>query len=349
MNLKVQSSPFINAKDTVPRVMSRVMIALAPAFIFGVVMFGLRVLLIFLVALITALASEILVKLIRKRPIQIEDWSAALTALLFTLCVPSSIPLQAVAIGSAFSIIVAKELFGGLGCNIFNPALAGRAFIQAAFPAWMTVYPAPSMATSADALSMATGRALDAITQSTPLSAIKYTDIVSTNAIASFAERFAFDARFFKTLAIGNHAGSIGETAFLLLLLGGAFLIIARTIDWRIPLGMAGSAFVAGLIFCLIDPAKNPTPFFHLLSGGFAIGAFFMATDMVTSPITKLGTWIYALAIGVLVILIRALSGLPEGMMYSILIANAFVPLLNRFTRPKIYGATKKAKETLHA
>jgi electron transport complex protein RnfD len=232
------------------------------------------------------------------------------------MTLPPSLSLELVVIGAVVSIALGKHVFGGLGNNIFNPALVGRAFLQIAFPVSMTTWAPPP------------GKIpVDLATYATPLGKLKFEDAVAQGSLPSLQDLF-----------LGNVGGCIGETSALALLIGAAFLLYRRAIDWRIPAGVLGTLALFAGIFWLAGPDKNASPLFHILAGGLIIGAFFMATDMVTSPISPLGSWIYAVGIGLLVGVIRLLGGFPEGVMFSILFMNAFVPLLNRYTRPRILG-----------
>jgi electron transport complex protein RnfD len=227
--------------------------------------------------------------------------------------------LENAIIGSVVAVAIGKQVFGGLGENIFNPALVGRAFLQTAFPVAMTTWLPPVSV------------AVDTATYATPLGNLKFQDAVLQGTLTPL-----------KNLFWGNTGGCIGETSAAALLLGAILLLAKKTIDWRIPAGiiLALTAFTG--IFWISSPDKYASPAFHLLAGGLLIGAFFMATDMVTSPIYARATWIYALGIGIMVGLIRLFGGFPEGVMYSILFMNTFVPLLNRSIRPRILGDRRK-------
>lgn len=310
--LELSSSPHIHSRYTTQQVMWLVNLSLVPVIISAVIFFGLYQLIVIGVSCASAIISEAIVKKIRGAEITIYDGSAFLTGLLLGLIIPPNFSLTATAIGSAFAIIIGKELFGGLGYNIFNPALIGRAFLQAAYPVAMTTWSKPNFA-------------VDTVTSATPLAAFKFDKIVTE----------------IKPLIIGNVGGSIGETSALAIIIGGIFLIGIKIVNWRIPLSMILSLLFFSSIFWFIDPLKYPNPLFHLFSGGFLLGAFFMATDWVTSPYTSTGMWIYGLFISLIIVVIRLFGGLPEGVMYSILIMNAFVPLINKFTHPKIFGEGK--------
>jgi electron transport complex protein RnfD len=234
--------------------------------------------------------------------------------------------LGVVTIGAVFGIAIGKQVFGGLGSNIFNPALIGRAFLMAAFPTFLTTW---TMPVTLDAVSAATSSAADAVTGATPLAAWK------------FAQHMTPLAKLF----LGNIPGSLGETSALALLLGGLFLLVKRYADWRTPVGMLGTvaALTGGL--WLYDPKHYASPAFHLLAGGLLLGAFFMATDPVTTPVTKVGRWVFGIGAGALTVLIRLKGGLPEGVMYSILLMNSVTPLVNRFTRPRQFGEQRRFRK----
>ena len=232
------------------------------------------------------------------------------------LTLPPALPISAGVIGSVFSIAVGKQIFGGLGYNIFNPALLGRAFLQASFPVAMTTWTYPGTEKYAN---------LDAVTAATPLGQFKFEKIMTG----------------YGDLLSGNIGGSLGETSALAVLIGGVFLLIMKYADWRIPLSYMGTVFVIGGIFWYFSPEQYPDPVFQMLSGGLMLGALFMATDMVTSPITPLGSWIFGIGAGIVLVIIRLWGGVPEGVMYSILFMNGFTPLINRYTRPKYFGEVK--------
>ena len=216
-------------------------------------------------------------------------------------------------VSSVFAISIGKEIFGSLGCNIFNPALLGRAFLSAAFPANMAVYSFPHSKLMGN---------IDAMTSATPLGLMKFEGVQTG----------------IKSLFLGNVAGSVGETSALVLLIGGIYILIRKYADWRIPVSFIGCVYILGEILHLLSPDKYPSGVFHLLAGGMMIGALFMATDPVTSPVTRLGKWVFGIGCGLLVIVIRSWGGQPEGVMYSILLMNGLTPVINRLTKPKRYG-----------
>lgn len=316
----LKSSPHFSDKASVPKIMYAVVISLLPAVLASLYFFRFQALFLYLFSLAACLATEAVFLKVRKKPMHsLGDGSAIITALLLAMTLPPSLSWELVVIGAVVSIALGKHVFGGLGNNIFNPALVGRAFLQIAFPVSMTTWVPPVKIP------------VDLATYATPLAKLKFEDAVAQGSLASL-----------KDLFWGNVGGCIGETSAVALLLGAAFLLYKRAIDWRIPVGILGTLALFTGIFWLAGPDKNASPLFHILAGGLIIGAFFMATDMVTSPISPLGSWIFAMGIGLLIGLIRLLGGFPEGVMFSILFMNSFVPLLNQYTRPRILGERSK-------
>jgi electron transport complex protein RnfD len=271
---------------------------------------------IILSSVLAALASEAIVNRIKGESLTIPDGSAAITGLLLALTLPPSFSIGGAVLGSVFAIVIGKHVFGGLGYNIFNPALLGRAFLQASFPVPMTTWTWPSTTRYAD---------IDGITAATPLGLFKFEKVTSE----------------LPALLTGDISGSLGETSAIAILIGGLYLLIRKYADWRIPLSFLLSVFVFGGLFWLSSPESYPSPVFQLFSGGLMLGAFFMATDMVTSPVTARGSWIFGIGCGFILVIIRLFGGLPEGVMYSILLMNAFTPLINRYTRPAFFGEVR--------
>lgn len=300
--LDVSISPHIKDKVTVQRIMLDVIIAIIPAGLAGVYFFGLHSLFVILTCIVIAVASEWTIQKILGVEITIDDLSAVVTGILLAYCLPPTIPLWIAGIGAVAAIVLVKNLFGGLGYNIFNPALAARAILVASWPAAMTYFVAP----------------FDAVTSATPLTALK--EASASPIIISWWNLFA-----------GMKGGCIGETSGLALLIGGGYLLFKKIINWRIPLTFIGTVFVFSFIV-----GRNPV--FNILSGGLLLGAFFMATDYVTSPVTSIGKLIFGVCCGLLVVLIRFYGGYPEGVCYSILIMNMLVPAIDRFTVPKPFG-----------
>ncbi len=306
--LVVSSSPHQRTTMCVDKIMLYVILALVPAVFAAVYFFGIYAIAIMATAVIAAVATEaFIVRFMLKREQTVQDGSAALTGLLLAMCLPPTIPLWTTALGAAFAVGVGKMAFGGIGCNIFNPAHVGRAFLLAAYPAYMTSWIWPKTAT-----------AVDALTSATPLALLKQ-DVVTP----------------YWDLFIGNVGGSLGETSAVALLAGGLFLVYLKIIDWRIPATYLGTVIILSFVL-------GQDPIFHLLAGGLMIGAFFMATDYVTSPITTKGRIIFGVGCGLLTVLIRLFGGYPEGVCYSILLMNACVPLIDRYTVPRVYGEVKK-------
>ncbi|MBI5886887.1 MAG: RnfABCDGE type electron transport complex subunit D [Deltaproteobacteria bacterium] len=316
--LVVSSSPHFLTDDSIPKIMHTVVMALIPAVVASVYFFGFRALLLVAVCIGTSLVTEYAFQKYRNKPIKIYDGSAIITGLLLALTLPANFSIFGAILGSFFAVGVGKQLFGGLGFNIFNPALLGRAFLMATYPVFMTTWVSPRTVEAA----------VDAVSTATPLAMMKF-----EHKIAPLYDLF-----------IGNTAGSLGETSVIAILIGGLYLRYKGYINWKLPLGYLGTIAVFSGIFWLMDPAKYPSPLFHLFAGGAMLGAWFMVTDMVTSPVTPIGQWIFVIVAGILAVVIRLWGGLPEGVMYSILFMNAFVPLLNKHTRPRVFGAGASAR-----
>lgn len=299
--LLVSPGPHIHATLTAQSAMLTVIASLLPATGVAIYLFGLPALWVVVACVAGAMVTEAICLKARRRPLALWDGSAALTGLLLALTLPPTLPAWMAALGSAVAIAVGKHAFGGLGANPFNPALVGRAFLGASFAAPMSRFTLP----------------FDTVTGATPLA-----EIGSTGTYGDLWALFA-----------GTTGGSLGETSTVALLVGGAALLLKEVIDWRIPvgigLGVVGVSWLAG-----VDPVA------HLLSGGLLLGALFMATDWVTSPITRKGKWIYAVAIGVLTMVIRLWAAAPEGVSFAILVMNGATPLINALTRPK--GSRKR-------
>ena len=311
--LVLNSSPHLHTSKSVHKIMWSVIIALIPAIAMSTYYFGLQAGLMILTCVVAAVSTEMLMNFMKGGKITISDGSAIITGILLALSLPPSFRLSSAALGAIVAISLGKHIFGGLGYNIFNPALLGRAFLQASFPVAITTWSNPITEKYST---------IDAVSTATPLGTFKFEKILTD----------------YSDLFFGNVGGSLGETSAIAILLGGIFLLILKNADWRIPLSFIGSVLILGGVFWLLDPNQYPDPVFHLLSGGLLFGAFFMATDMVTSPITPKGGWIFGAGVGILVIIIRLFGGLPEGVMYSILLMNGVTPLINRYTRPKIFG-----------
>ncbi len=310
------STPHVHTKLSAQKAMWLVVASLLPPLVMGVVYFGLFQLVVVAAALAGAVITEATIKHFRKQKITVLDGSAVITGLLLGLILPPNFNPVFAFIGSVVAIGFGKEVFGGLGYNIFNPALVGRAFLQAAYPVPMTTWHKPAMA-------------VDAVTSATPLSQFKFEAVASKGGID------------LSSLFFGNVGGSIGETSAIAIIVGLVFLVAVKVLNWRVPLAMIAGMLVFSGIFWLVDPTKFAPPLHHLFMGGFMFGAVYMASDWVTSPVTNKGIWIYGFAISLIVVMIRLFGGLPEGVMYAILIMNGFVPLINRYTKPVIFGAEK--------
>lgn len=327
--LIISSSPHIRARADTPTIMWNVVGSLVPLVLVATWFFGPSALLVIGAAVAGAIVSE---RVMGNRG-SLGDGSAAITGLLLGLTLPAGMPMWMAFVGGALGIAFGKLLFGGLGYNIFNPALFGRAFLQAAFPVAITTWPAVGGATKwwslrGDnfALPFMSAHPV-AITAATPLNLMKF----ESKSTALF------------NLFVGNTGGSLGETSALLILLCGGYLAWRGFLNWRTPASIFATVALFATALHLANP-KYPTPFFMLFSGGLMLGAVFMATDMVTSPTTNAGKWVFGLGIGVLVVAIRVWGGLPEGVMYAILIMNALVPFINKATQPRVFG-TRLAQE----
>ena len=317
-NYTVAPAPHVHGGDSVQKNMLNVIIALAPAYLAGCWYFGLGAIMVSAIAMISCVAFEWLIsKFILKKKPQVNDLSALLTGLLLAMNLPSSLPWWMVIIGSLVAIGIGKMSFGGLGNNLFNPALVGRVFLLISFPAAMTTWPVPDQLTLL-------GDNVDALTAATPLAYIK------EGIFTTFTEMEMF---------LGNIGGSFGETCSAALILGLIYLLATRTITWHIPVSIIATVIIFTGIMHAVDPCTYASPLLHITSGGILLGSIFMATDYVTSPMTKTGQLIFGFGIGVITVVIRLFGSYPEGISFAILIMNAVVPLINRYIRPKRFGA----------
>jgi electron transport complex protein RnfD len=308
-----------------------VVIALVPAFLVSLYVFGFNALIVTTAAVISCLLFEYLIqKYLMKTEVTIGDGSALITGILLAFNLPAGIPVWMVVVGSLVAIGVAKLSFGGIGYNIFNPALVGRVFLLVSFPVQMTLWPtAVENNTSI----------VDAVTGATTLGLIKE-GVQFGETISSLSASIPSAQEMF----LGITSGSLGEMSALALILGGVFLIARKVISWHIPVTVLASIAVMTGVFWWIDPEHYANPLIHVLSGGAILGAFYMATDLVTSPVTKKGMVIFALGIGVITVVIRLFGSYPEGISFAILIMNAFVPLINSYFKPRRFGSRIKAK-----
>ncbi len=328
-NITVSPSPHISRPLSTRRVMIDVIIGLVPAVAAAGYYFRVYALILIPTCVISAVATEWLCNLIRKKPNSLGDFSAVVTGIILALSLPPGLPAWAAVIGSCFSIAIGKMVFGGLGANIFNPAMVGRTFLTACFGMLMTSWMVPATVDSTMpkiALTEAgTKTIVDARTQATPLA-------LSKQAIKSKSEAKVVNEQFEATLT-GGIGGCLGETSALALLIGGIYLLIRRTINFHIPLAVLASAFVFAAIAYLIDSNAYMSPLVHLTSGGMLLCVFFIATDPVTAPLTKKGMWIFGIGVGAITMLIRIVGEYPEGIMCAVLLMNAVTPLIDRFCK----------------
>jgi electron transport complex protein RnfD len=330
-NLQVTASPHLGSSDSTPKIMWSVVMSLVPMILASAYFFGPSAILVILAATVGALVVERLFG----QGGTIADGSAVITGLLLGLTLPAGLPMWMAFVGGAFGIGLGKVVFGGLGQNVFNPALLGRAFLQAAFPVAMTTWPRPStewFALRGDnfALPLMSPDAVDVVTGATPLGLMKFEQTPSA----------AMD------LFLGTTGGSLGETSAILILLGGVYLAARGHLNWRIPVSVFVTVAALAALVHAIDAETYGGPVFMLFSGGLMLGAVYMATDMVTSPVTNKGCWVFGVGIGALVVIIRYWGGLAEGVMYAILLMNAMVPFINRVTQPRVFGTTRTNKAT---
>ncbi|MFA5144638.1 MAG: RnfABCDGE type electron transport complex subunit D [Candidatus Omnitrophota bacterium] len=308
-NLIVSASPHLHKNESVSKIMWMVVISLIPAGIAGVFIFGVSALWVIALGVISAVATEVILQALTKRKISILDGSAVITGILLAYNLPPHVPFWIPVIGSIFSIAIGKQIFGGLGQNIFNPALVGRVFLMASWPKYMTTFTQPLN--------------YDAITSATPLAAIREGKILEH---ISYLDLF-----------LGKRGGCIGEVCILALLLGALFLFSRGYISWHIPVTYIATVAAFTFIFSPQGFFKGDW-LFHVLSGGLILGAFFMATDYVTSPLTYKGQVIFGFGCGIITAVIRLWGGYPEGVSYAILMMNAAAPIIDRFTRSQVYG-----------
>ena len=320
--LKVSSSPHMRHEDSTKVIMFDVLIALCPALIWAIYLFGYRALVITLVSVASSVFFEFVYRLIAKKSITVGDFSAAVTGMLLAFTLPVSVPLWVPVLGSFFAIVIVKQLYGGLGKNVVNPALAARVFLFLAFPTEMATYTKPyaklplfSTPDIADP---------DIIAGATPLANINQGDFTSLDKI---------------DLIFGNTAGCIGEVSALLLIIGGVYLLVRKIITWHIPVSFLATVAVVSYITGA-DPVQSVIC--HLLTGGLMIGAFFMATDYVTSPVSPKGRIIYGIGCGLITMFIRLCGGYPEGVSFAILVMNCLAWYIDKFTRPKVFGGGKQ-------
>lgn len=306
--LIVSSSPHIRSNESVKRIMLDVIIALMPAIIGSIYFFGFNALKLILISVVSSVFFEAITQRLFKKEVTINDLSAVITGILLAFNMPASVPWWIPVFGAGFAIIIVKQFFGGIGQNFMNPALAARAVLLASWPKIMTGYVIPGV---------------DGVTSATPLAIME----AGSGKLPSIMDMF-----------IGNIGGSLGETSALLLLIGGVYLIIRGVINWKIPVVYIGTT----AIMLLILGVGTDKIIYHILSGGLILGAFFMATDYSTSPVTQKGQIVFALGAGILTGIIRVKGGFPEGVSYSILLMNVATPLIEKFTSPRVFGRVKQ-------
>ncbi|WP_297829137.1 RnfABCDGE type electron transport complex subunit D [uncultured Rikenella sp.] len=325
-NRIVAPSPHLHGDFSTPRIMRDVVIALVPAFAFSVFVYGGSALFVTGIAICSCMLFEWLIdRFMLGRSSTLGDWSAVVTGTLLAFNLPATISPWLIMLGALVAIGIGKMSFGGLGRNLFNPALVGRVFLLISFPVQMTLFPDTP--------------GVDAITGATPLAFVKEA-LKTGTAVTEIMPNIDLGG-----MLLGFKDGSMGEIGAVALLLGGIYLLIRRVITWRIPVFVLGSMLVFAAILWLVDPTKYINPLFHVFAGGAMLGAIFMATDYVTSPMTKGGQTIFAIGIGVITILIRVWGAYPEGISFAILIMNATVPLINMYAKPSRFGGSNAKKK----
>ena len=329
-NLKLiaTSNPHIRGSETTRSIMLDVIIAMCPALIWAIIYFGVEALLLTAVSVIGCVAFEGLYRKLMHKPQSIDDLSAVVTGMLLAFVCPPTLPYWMIIIGAFFAIVVVKQLYGGIGCNFLNPALAGRAALLASYATAMTTWAVPMSKLSAF------GSNADAVTSSTPLAMMKNGDFATLTSTYSVVDMF-----------LGRVGGSLGEVSALMLLLGGVYLVIRKVISWHIPVAYIATVAILTLIAAPAGISGVDYMLYNVFGGGLMLGAIFMATDYATSPVTKPGQLIFGLGCGLLTCFIRRFGSYPEGVCYSILIMNCTTWLLDKYIRPVIYGAPKKEKK----
>ena len=317
-SLYVSPSPHIHSGDSISKNMYGVLIALIPAFLVSLYYFGLGALIVTLISVVSCVLFEYLIqKFLMKKEPTICDGSAILTGVLLAFNLPSNLPFWIIMIGALAAIGIGKMTFGGLGNNIFNPALVGRVFLLISFPAQMTTWP---------------------LVDATCAFPLTYTDAQTGATVLSLLNEGVAELPSHMDLLAGCRGGSLGEVSAIALLLGFAYMLWKKIITWHVPVTIIVTVFAFTGIMHLVNPAEYASPFIHVLSGGLMLGAIFMATDYVTSPMTKKGQILYAVGIGLLTAIIRLFGSYPEGMSFAILIMNALTPLINAYVKPKHFG-----------
>jgi electron transport complex protein RnfD len=340
--IDIRTSPFIRKAPSVAEIMRQVVYALLPIAAYAIWQFGISALALMVATVLACIGAEHLFCKLSKKKTTIGDASAIITGLLLAMTLPPGFPLWMGAVAGFTAIAMGKTLFGGIGFNVFNPALVGRAFIQAAFPVSITTW-TPALASNrfiefipstfalpfmkpVSTTDWTAQVAIDGFTGATPLALMKFQGIMTDSA----------------DLFFGLTAGSTGETSTLLILLCGAYLIYKDMLDWRIPVAVIFGTAISTEIFYLLDPVKYPSPAFMVLSGGLIFAAIFMASDMVASPVTPMGIFVFGILVGFLTVIIRLFGGLTEAVMYAILFGNAATPIIESYTQPAVFGSKGK-------
>ncbi|NIA07052.1 MAG: RnfABCDGE type electron transport complex subunit D [Actinobacteria bacterium] len=339
--LQVGPSPHVRAELGTSRMMLDVIIALIPVTVAAAVLFRWETLRVPLLCVATCIITELIFNLCQKKPNSLNDFSAVITGLILAFSVPPTLPSFACVIGSVVAVGIGKMIFGGLGSNIFNPAMVGRAFLMICFGQMMTTWNAPAVNNAAG---------IYATTKATPLAAAKFIESDEKKALQEVSKaeyEKSLEVRsgqqaVINDLFLGRVGGSLGETSGLAILIGGVYLLLRKTISYQIPLGMIGSILIIAGVGYYISPQNVMHPLGQLLAGGAMFGAFFIATDPVSSPLSSKGRWMFGIGLGTLVMVIRIFSGYPEGVMFAVLIMNAVAPLLDRWTVAKPLGAKTK-------
>ena len=346
--LILSNAPHVKGVQSLGNVMWLVVLALIPANVYAVYIYGLNALMLIIASVLAALIAEAGFQFLMKKPVTASDGSAVITGLLLAMNVPPDAPVWMAAIGSFFAIIIVKQLFGGIGFNIFNPALAAIACLVASWPVYMTtrwVSFSPGNVLSSG-ITNETGlseKIFDTVTGATPLTVLKELPALLSGGDASSIDRvydLLFSGEMIKSLFVGDVGGCLGETSALLLLIGGAFLLYKRIITWHTPVAFLGTVALFMFFYYFITGFSYPlmATVYHVFAAGLILGAFFMATDMVTTPVTAKGMIIFGIGCGLITSVIRLWGGYPEGVSYSILLMNAAVPLIDRYTKPAVFG-----------
>lgn len=342
MSAVEKSGPFSHAPNTVDKTMKTVWLALAPATLFNLWLFGWPAIFLFAITVIAAIAFEAFCLRVSGREVgkTLYDGSAILTGWLLAMSLPPWAPWWLGVLGSFIAIVLAKQAYGGLGQNLFNPAMVGRVALLVSFPVVMTAWvsPHPLFTSSAPGFTesvaiVAGGPTPDAMSSATPLGHVK-TELSRGVPVSKSVQ----ETPSLRDMFVGHRAGSLGETSALLILIGGLFMLFRRTISWHVPVAMMGTLFLVAELAHLIDAQRYSGGLFHLLSGATFLGAFFIATDYVTSPLSRLGLVIYGIGCGLLTWAIRTYAGYPEGVAFAVLLMNSLTPIIDQYTRPRIFG-----------